>query len=111
MKKIFAFILAVLMLCALCACAGESAATPSEPAAPAEPAAPSEPAAPAGPESGTPLASFYEAVLAAQSGDKEELIFFEESNPDLIASFYPGLEAIELSQQAFYMPPIATHPC
>ena len=105
MKKYLAFILAVLMLCALCACGSESAATPSEPVAPAEPAEP------AGPESGTPLSSFYEAVLAAQSADMEELIFFEESNPDLIASFYPGLEAIELSQQAFYMPPIATHPC
>ena len=99
MKKIFAFFLAVLMLCALCACADESTSVPAEPAAPAVP------------ESGTPLESFYEAVLAAQSPDKEELIFFEENNPALIESFYPGLEAIELSQQKFYMPPIATHPC
>ena len=64
-----------------------------------------------GPEPGTPLNTFYEAVLAAQPEGVEELIFFEESNPDLINSFYPGLEDIELSQQAFYMPPIATHPC
>ncbi len=33
------------------------------------------------------------------------------SNPALIGSFYPGLDAVELSQQAYYMPPIATHPC
>ena len=64
-----------------------------------------------GPAAGTPLSSFYDAVLAAQPEDAEPLIFFEESNPDLINSFYPGLEAIELNQQAFYMPPIATHPC
>ena len=63
------------------------------------------------PESGTPLNSFYEAILAAQPEDAEALIFFEESNPALINSFYPGLEGIELSQQAFYMPPIVTHPC
>ena len=49
--------------------------------------------------------------MICQPEDAEALIFFEESNPALIASFYPGLEAVELSQQAFYMPPIATHPC
>ena len=64
-----------------------------------------------GPAPGTELAVFYQAVLDMQPADAEELIFFEESNPDLIASFYPGLESIALNQQAFYMPPIATHPC
>ena len=64
-----------------------------------------------GPEPGTPLNSFYDAVLAAQPESKEALILFEESNPALINSFYPGLEDIALSQQAFYMPPIVTHPC
>ena len=55
--------------------------------------------------------TFYQAILDAQPEDAEELILFEESNPDLIASFYPGLDGIALSQQAYYMPPIATHPC
>jgi hypothetical protein len=64
-----------------------------------------------GPTPGTDLSIFYQAVLDAQPEGSEELILFEEYNPDLIASFYPGLETIELSQQAFYMPPIATHPC
>ena len=64
-----------------------------------------------GPAPGTPLNSFYDAVLAVQPEDAEALILFEESNPALINSFYPGLENIELNQQAFYMPPIATHPC
>ena len=64
-----------------------------------------------GPEPGTPVSSFYDAILAAQPEGTENLIFFEESDPALINSFYPGLDGIELSQQAFYMPPIATHPC
>ena len=64
-----------------------------------------------GPEPGTPVHTFYQAVLEAQPEGLEELIFFEESGPELIQSFYPGLEKIELNQQAFYMPPIATHPC
>ena len=64
-----------------------------------------------GPEPGTPVASFYEAILAAQPEEAEELILFEESDPALIGSFYAGLDGIELNQKAFYMPPIATHPC
>ena len=90
MKKLFALLLALLMLTSLCAC-GEKA----------------DP----GPEPGTDLGTFYQAILDAQPQDAEELILFEEFNPDLIASFYPGLDSIELSQQVFYMPPIVTHPC
>ena len=63
------------------------------------------------PDTGTPLSTFYQAVLDAQPAGSEELIFFEESDPNLISSFYPGLLDIELSQQAFYMPPIAATPC
>ena len=63
------------------------------------------------PAPGTAVSTFCEAVLAAQPTDAEALIFFEESDPNLIDSFYPGLEEIELNQQVFYMPPIATHPC
>ena len=90
MKKIAVLLLILLMTVSFCACGEE----PSE-----------------GPAPGTALSTFYEGILAAQPADAEELILFEESNPDLIASFYPGLESIELSQQAFYMPPIATYPC
>ena len=63
------------------------------------------------PAPGTPLSSFYDAVLAVQPEGAEDLILFEESDPGLIESFYPGLNAVELSQQVFYMPPIVTHPC
>lgn len=65
-----------------------------------------------GPKPGTPLNTFYDAILAAQPENSEELIFFEESsNTALIDSFYSGLNSIELNQKAFYMPAIATHPC
>ena len=90
MKRVFTALLVILMIASLCGCGGESSK---------------------GPAPGTELVTFYQAILDAQPADAEELIFFEESNPDLIASFYPGLENIALNQQAFYMPPIATHPC
>ena len=90
MKRTAAILLVLMMLASLVGCAGTQDK---------------------GPAPGTPLSTFYQAVLDAQPADAEELILFEEYNHDLIASFYPGLDAIELSQQVFYMPPIATHPC
>ena len=90
MKKVVTVGLAMLMLTVLCGCGGDQDS---------------------GPAPGTALSTFYQAVLDAQPEETEELILFEEFNPDLIASFYPGLDGIELSQQAFYMPPIVTHPC
>ena len=65
----------------------------------------------AGPESGTSLQKFYDSILAQQPEGVEELIFFEESDPGLIESLYPGITEIDLAQQAFYMPPIITAPC
>ena len=90
MKKIFALLLVVLIAATVCGCGNEKEE---------------------GPAPGTALSTFYQAIMDAQPADVEELVFFEESNPDLIASFYPGLEGIALSQQTFYMPPIATYPC
>ena len=90
MKKISVFCLMLLMLISLYGCGGKNVKTP---------------------EPGTPLDTFYQAILAVQPEEAEELILFEESAPDLIANFYPGLDRIELSQQVFYMPPIVTHPC
>lgn len=90
MKQITSVLLAVLLLLGLVGCGEEKKDTPAP---------------------GTPLSTFYQAILDAQPEDAEELILFEESNPELIANLYPGLEKIELKQQAFYMPPIATHPC
>ena len=90
MKRLTAWLLVVLMAASLCGCAGEKSK---------------------GPEPGTVLNTFYQAIMDAQPEDAAALILFEESNPELIASFYPGLDGIELSQQVFYMPPIVTHPC
>jgi hypothetical protein len=90
MKRVMALLLVVLMAVSLCGCSKEQSK---------------------GPEPGTALNTFYQAIMDAQPENAEELILFEEANPDLIASFYPGLDAIELNQQAYYMPPIATHPC
>ena len=90
MKKFYALLLAALMLASLCGCAAGKEQSP---------------------EPGTALSTFYQAVMDAQPADAEPLILFEESNPGLINSFYPGLDSIQLNQQAFYMPPIATHPC
>lgn len=90
MKKTLVWILAILLLTALCGCGGEDDGAPAP---------------------GTELSTFYQGILDAQPEGADELILFEEYNADLVASFYPGLEKIALSQQVFYMPPIATHPC
>ena len=90
MRKIFALLLVVLITATVCGCGNEK----NE-----------------GPAPGTALSTFYQAIMDAQPEGAEELILFEEFNPDLIASFYPGLENIDLNQQVFYMPPIATYPC
>lgn len=90
MRKFNVMLLVLVMIASLCGCSSDIKSVPAP---------------------GTELDIFYQAILAVQPQDAEALIFFEESNPDMIASFYPGLEEIELNQQAFYMPPIATHPC
>ena len=90
MKKTVSMLLVILLFVSLCGCGSVEKNAPA---------------------AGTPLHTFYEAILDAQPEDAEELILFEESNPDLIENFYPGLRDVELSQQAYYMPPIATHPC
>lgn len=89
-KQFFQFISLFLLVVTLAGCGGKAKESPAP---------------------GTELAVFYQAILDMQPADAEELILFEEYNPDLIASFYPGLEKIALNQQVFYMPPIATHPC
>lgn len=92
MKKTMALVLAVLCAVGLAGC-GKSGGGAGAP------------------EAGTPLNTFYQGILYAQPEGAEELIFFEESDPGLIESFYPGLLSVELAQQAFYMPPVATAPC
>ena len=90
MKKTVSMLLVFLMFLSLCGCGNEKND---------------------GPAPGTALHTFYQAIMDAQPEGAEELVLFEESNPDLIANFYPGLDSVALNQQAYYMPPIATHPC
>lgn len=90
MKKFVVWLLVAMMLVSLAGCGGKTQDAPAP---------------------GTPLDTFYQAILNAQPADAEELFLFEESDPYLIESFYPGLEKLSLAQQVFYMPPIATHPC
>ncbi len=90
MKKTLSMLLVFLMFLSLFGCGNEKKDAPAP---------------------GTALNTFYQAIMDVQPEDAEELILFEEFNPDLIASFYPGLDRVELSQQVYYMPPIATHPC
>ena len=91
MKKILALLFVFLLLASVCGCADETKEAQVAP--------------------GTPLDTFYQAIMDAQPESAEALILFEENNPALIESFYPGLTGMELSQSAYYMPPIATHPC
>ena len=89
-KRLTALLLVLVMIASLCGCSNEKEKVPAP---------------------GTPLDTFYQAILDVQPEDKDELILFEETAPDLIANFYPGLDQIALNQQVFHMPPIVTHPC
>ena len=90
MKRIWMPVMVLLMLTAFCGCGGQKEKAPA---------------------SGTALSTFYQGILDAQPAEKDPLILFEESNPELVENLYPGLEKISLKQQAFYMPPVVTHPC
>ena len=70
MKKLVMMLMTMILLVSLCGCNAEAANK--------------------GPEPGTALSTFYQAVLDAQPADAEALILFEENNPALINSFYPG---------------------
>ena len=68
MKRLSTLLLVLLMAVSLGGCAGEKSEVP---------------------EPGTALNTFYQAIMDAQPENAEELILFEESNPDLIAKLLP----------------------
>ena len=114
MKKLFALLMVLLMLTSVCGCGNvtdNNGGTDSNIGNDSDGGNDIVETQDTCPEPGTELSTFYQSILDLQPQDAEDLILFEEFNSDLIASFYPGLEGIELNQQAFYMPPIVTHPC
>lgn len=58
------------------------------------------------------LEAAYQAVMTLQEEtEAEALVMFPESNPEVIDSFYPGLSAIELEQQVYYLAPVFGFAC
>jgi len=58
------------------------------------------------------LETVYQDILDAQANNgMETLVFFPESNPEFIDSCYPGLSAIALTQQFYYVPPVFGFAC
>lgn len=56
------------------------------------------------------LKEVYNSILASQE-DSNGLTLFEETDDEIIESFYPGISDIALKQKAFYFPPIAGFAC
>ena len=56
------------------------------------------------------LKEVYNSILASQE-NSEGLTLFEETDDEIIESFYPGISDIALKQKAFYFPPIAGFAC
>ena len=57
------------------------------------------------------LEAVYQAVLAEQPEDAEELVLFPETNREVIYSIYPNLENVDVDQILYYCPPVMGHPC
>ena len=58
------------------------------------------------------LRDVYNAIIAKQAETgKDEIILFEEANPDYLAGFYPGIDQYEMVQSLYYLPPIYGHAC
>ncbi len=57
------------------------------------------------------LEEVYQSILAAQGEKQSELVLFPESDPAFFDSFYPGLNDVELTQQVYYIAPVAGAAC
>ena len=88
MKRVILIVLTIAMTVSLVGCGGKDK----------------------GPEPDTPVSSFYDAILAAQPEDAEDLIFFEESAPALINSFYPGLDGLRSEAYKTPVGSVQSHP-
>ena len=88
MKKIIAVVLALVMLAAVITGCAKKEQVPEN----------------------LDLNAVYQSILDAQGDKLGDLVLFEETNPDLIKSFYDGLETVELKQQVLYMHPVTGAP-
>ena len=90
MKKLFAVLLASLLVLSLTACGGKSDDSAGSDSAPAD----------------LNLEDVYQSLLDQQPKDADELVMLPESSPDILDGFYPGLSDLELKQQVFYAAPV-----
>ena len=90
MKKLFAVLLASLLVLSLTACGGKSDDSAGSDSAPAN----------------LNLEDVYQSLLDQQPKDADELVMLSESSPDILDGFYPGLSDLELKQQVFYAAPV-----
>ena len=90
MKKLFAVLLASLLVLSLTACGGKSDDSAGSDSAPAD----------------LNLEDVYQSLLDQQPKDADELVMLPESSPDILDGFYPGLSDLELKQQVFYVAPV-----
>lgn len=90
MKKLFAVLLASLLVLSLTACGGKSDDSAGSDSAPAD----------------LNLEDVYQSFLDQQPKDADELVMLSESSPDILDGFYPGLSDLELKQQVFYAAPV-----
>ena len=56
------------------------------------------------------LHAVYQAIIDAQD-DPDGLVMFEESNPELINSYYVGLSDVEIDDMLLCMPPVTGFAC
>lgn len=87
MKRMAADLLVALLVLGLTACAGKRDGS-------------------GGVSEDLALNDVYQSLLDQQPQDAEELVMLPESSPDIIDSFYPGLNDIELKQQVYYLAPV-----
>ena len=90
MKKLFAVLLASLLVLSLTACGGKSDDSAGSDSAPAD----------------LNLEDVYQSLLDQQPKDADELVMLPESSPDILDGFSPGLSDLELKQQVFYAAPV-----
>ncbi len=97
MKRIFALIIAAVMLFSFTACGKENGDSGDDiPVA----------------ESTLDLEVVYQSLLNMQAGTGlDALVMFKETDPNLLNQLYAGLADVRLKQQVVYMAPVTGYAC